>query len=223
MRKWIFICIIVVVFIFGNFVLYKSADRKLKDVKKHRHNVGQILTKVEDVEPTVDYTAERDRPTHKHAETDAARIMSLPETTENGKKVTGNFDFKYKIGILVIACNRPSVSRCLDQIFKIRPKSVQMPVIVSQDCGHSETEAVIKSYGDKLTLFKQPDLSDVPGVPSHMSHFMGYYKISRHYKFALDKAFRDPKIDSVIVIEDDLNIGNFLSFQTVNSFCLEMY
>eukprot|EP00795_Rhopilema_esculentum_P013361 gene13361-4214_t len=116
-------------------------------------------------------------------------------------------EFKYRTAILVIACNRPSVRQCLDQIFRHKPKHVDMPVIVSQDCGDVQTENVIKSYGQKLKLVKQPDFSDVVGVPGHMRHFMGYYKISRHYKFALKQAFKEPSIDSVIIIEDDLDIA----------------
>ncbi len=130
----------------------------------------------------------------------------IAEKTES----KGEQEFKYNTAVLVIACNRPTVSRCLDQIFKYKPKSIDIPVVVSQDCGHKETEDVIKSYGNKLTLHKQPDLSDVKDVPDNMGHFMGYYKISRHYKFALTQAFENKKIDSVIIIEDDLDIGKYV-------------
>lgn len=36
------------------------------------------------------------------------------------------------IPILVFACNRPSVSRCLDKLIEYRPNSDQFPIIVSQ-------------------------------------------------------------------------------------------
>lgn len=36
------------------------------------------------------------------------------------------------IPILVFACNRPSVGRCLDKLIEYRPNSDQFPIIVSQ-------------------------------------------------------------------------------------------
>lgn len=56
------------------------------------------------------------------------------------------------IAVLVFVCNRPTVKRNLDQLFKYRPSAAKFPIIVSQDCGsHPATTSVIKSYGDKLT------------------------------------------------------------------------
>lgn len=111
------------------------------------------------------------------------------------------------MAILVISCNRPSVKRCLDGIFKYKPDNVDIPVIVSQDCGDQPTAEVIQSYGNKVTHIKQPDLGDVKNVPSHMRRFMGYYKISRHYKWALSQVFSKQNIDSVVIVEDDLDIA----------------
>jgi len=201
--------------VLGNFVLYNSYERNVKPVKSNWPNtVDTPVHYIEEVTPAIAYTLGREntkgKPNGKHAGEEFAVATPLPKSINHveGKGVaTENNNFKYKIAVLIIACNRPSVSRCLDQIFKFRPENVEIPVIVSQDCGHAETETVIQSYGDKLTLVKQPELSSVPGVPGHMQHFMGYYKISRHYKFALQQAFKDPKIDSVIIVEDDLNIA----------------
>ena len=202
----------------GNFVLYNSYDRNVKPVKSNWPNT---------VDTSVDYTEEvtraiantlgrentKEKPDDKQTKEELVVATPLEKSINHARSTTvatANKNVKYKIAVLVIACNRPSVSRCLDQIFKFKPENFEIPVIVSQDCGHAETETVIKSYGDKLTLVKQPELSSVPGVPGHMQHFMGYYKISRHYKFALQQAFKDPKVDSVIIVEDDLNIGNVL-------------
>ena len=227
MRKWVFIGIIVVVFISGNYVLYKSFNGEGKPRRRDKpSNSVQPLNEIEEVGPTVDLTSERERmeeerATDKRIEKEVLStkmvIRTLANVVSNNKRAAiTSSKFNYKIGILVIACNRPSVSRCLDQIFELKPQNIDIPVVVSQDCGHAETESVIKSYGNKLTLYKQPDLSDVKGVPDHMQHFMGYYKISRHYKFALQQAFKDPKVDSVIVIEDDLTLGNMLTNYIAN-------
>lgn len=109
--------------------------------------------------------------------------------------------------VLVIACNRPTVKRCLDLLLQYRPSAKQFPIIVSQDCGDEPTANVIRSYGSKVTFIQQPDLSDVQGVPSKMRSMMGYYKISRHYKWALGQAFDTMGYDTVLIVEDDLDIG----------------
>jgi len=109
------------------------------------------------------------------------------------------------IPVLVIACNRVTVRRCLDKLLQHRPSAELFPIIVSQDCGHADTAEVIRSYGDKVTHLKQPDLSDIPVRPEHKK-FQGYYKISRHYRWALNQVFRTLSHSSVVIVEDDLEV-----------------
>ena len=111
------------------------------------------------------------------------------------------------MAVLMIACNRVEVSRSLDLVLKYKPSNVEIPVVVSQDCGHEATAQVIKGYGNKVTHIRQPELGDVPGVPANLRRFMTYHKISRHYKWALTEVFKNPNVDSVVIVEDDLEIG----------------
>jgi len=55
------------------------------------------------------------------------------------------------IAVLVFACNRVTVNKCIDQLLKYRPSREQFPIIVSQDCGHRPTADVIELYGDEIT------------------------------------------------------------------------
>lgn len=110
------------------------------------------------------------------------------------------------IGVLVIACSRTSVKRNLDQLLRYRPSAKQFPIIVSQDCGHEPTTKIIQSYGNNLTLIQQPDLSDIP-LKGKKKKFKGYYKIARHYGWALKQMFHDFHFDTIIVVEDDLDIS----------------
>lgn len=110
------------------------------------------------------------------------------------------------IPILVIACNRVSVRRCLDKLLQHRPSAELHPIIVSQDCGHAETAEVIRSYGNQVTHLKQPDLSDIAVQPQHKK-FQGYYKISRHYHWALNQVFKTLSHSSVVIVEDDLEVA----------------
>ena len=232
MRKWTIIFTLGAVFVIGNLLLLRnwsrsgSSDGKTRPTEKGPallseigmtenreqgiHRPDRIPEDSKDLSPVE--TGKKSGTKPIKGPENRVVFGQQPQQSKAPELININVkpqkEYKYKIAILVIACNRPSVSRCLDNIFKFKPKGFDLPVIVSQDCGHTETENVIKSYGDKLTLIKQPDLSDVKGVPDHMRHYMGYYKISRHFKFALTQAFKDPKIDSVIIVEDDLNIGN---------------
>nr|XP_061808957.1 alpha-1,3-mannosyl-glycoprotein 2-beta-N-acetylglucosaminyltransferase b isoform X3 [Nerophis lumbriciformis] len=110
------------------------------------------------------------------------------------------------IPILVIACDRVTVKRSLDRLIQYRPSQELYPIIVSQDCGHAETAGVIGSYGDRVTHIKQPDLSDIRVRPEHRK-FQGYYKIARHYRWALNQVFKTFSQSTVVIVEDDLEVA----------------
>ncbi|XP_030053328.1 alpha-1,3-mannosyl-glycoprotein 2-beta-N-acetylglucosaminyltransferase [Microcaecilia unicolor] len=110
------------------------------------------------------------------------------------------------IPVLVIACDRSTVRRCLDKLIQYRPSKERFPIVVSQDCGHQETAQVIASYGSEVVHIKQPNLNEIPVPPDHRK-FQGYYKISRHYHWALGQVFRVLKYRAAIVVEDDLEVA----------------
>ncbi|XP_046402951.1 alpha-1,3-mannosyl-glycoprotein 2-beta-N-acetylglucosaminyltransferase-like isoform X1 [Ischnura elegans] len=110
------------------------------------------------------------------------------------------------IAILVFACNRVTVRRCLDGLIRYRPSPDKFPIVVTQDCDHKATSDVIDSYGDQLTHIRQPDQSDIP-VPTKEKKFKGYFKIARHYGWALNYTFYELGYDTVIIVEDDLEVS----------------
>lgn len=137
--------------------------------------------------------------------------LRVPEVLDLSVKRRRLIDFYFcsqetTIAVLVFACNRVTIKRNLDQLLKYRPLHLEhnFPIIVSQDCGHEPTRKVIQSYGDKLKLITQPDQSDFP-LQGKEKKFKGYYKIARHYGWALNKTFAD--YDTVIIVEDDLDIS----------------
>lgn len=116
----------------------------------------------------------------------------------------------YVIGIVVISCNRPlAIQRSLNGMLKYRPSSKQFPIVVSQDCGDVKTAQAISKFGNTVRHIRQPDLSE-PDVPANMKQFAGYYKIARHFKWALTQMFEKMGYNTVLIVEDDLDIGNFL-------------
>lgn len=128
----------------------------------------------------------------------ASTVKALPPKTHlaNGQPV---------IPVVVFACNRVSISKCLDNLIKYRPNTDQFPIIVSQDCGDDATRNVIMSYDQQVSLIQQPDQSDI-FVPPKEKKFKGYYKIARHYGWALNTTFAKG-YEYVIIVEDDLNVA----------------
>lgn len=110
------------------------------------------------------------------------------------------------IPVLLFACNRVTVNKALDLLLAYRPDKEQFPIVVSQDCGHQETAEVIKTYGDQIVSIQQPDLSE-PQVPAKEAKFKGYFKIARHYGWALNQVFKVFNHDQVIIVEDDLEVA----------------
>ncbi|XP_033337392.2 alpha-1,3-mannosyl-glycoprotein 2-beta-N-acetylglucosaminyltransferase [Megalopta genalis] len=110
------------------------------------------------------------------------------------------------IAVLVFSCNRITVQRCLDQLIKYRPSIKQFPIIVSEDCQHHQTAEVIARYGDQIMHIQQPDQSDIE-VPPKEKKFKGYFKIARHYGWALNHVFFQLRYNTVIIVEDDLDIA----------------
>ncbi|XP_057656083.1 alpha-1,3-mannosyl-glycoprotein 2-beta-N-acetylglucosaminyltransferase [Diorhabda carinulata] len=111
-----------------------------------------------------------------------------------------------KIPVLVFACNRITVTRCLDSLIQYRPDPDQFPIIVSQDCDHEETKTAIQKYGNQVSLIQQPDQSDIQ-VPPKEKKFKGYFKIARHYGWALNQMFFNFNFSTVIIVEDDLDVA----------------
>jgi len=110
------------------------------------------------------------------------------------------------IPILVFSCNRVTVNRALDLLLTYRPSKAQFPIIVTQDCGHKETREVIEGYGDQIIFIQQPDLSE-PDVPPKEKKFRGYFKIARHYGWALNQTLTEMAYEQVVIVEDDLEIS----------------
>ncbi|XP_026155542.1 alpha-1,3-mannosyl-glycoprotein 2-beta-N-acetylglucosaminyltransferase b [Mastacembelus armatus] len=150
------------------------------------------------------------KPVHSVApdsELEQNHIIEIKEEIVGHNKLGSSFDSpEVIIPILVIACDRVTVKRSLDKLIQYRPSPELYPIIVSQDCGHTETAHVIGLYGDQVTHINQPDLSDIRVRPEHRK-FQGYYKISRHYHWALNQVFNTFSHSAVVIVEDDLEVA----------------
>eukprot|EP01137_Pigoraptor_chileana_P009221 Opistho-2@57150 len=138
--------------------------------------------------------------------------VAEPHTKDDDASAPARKEWERAIPILVISCNRVEITRCLDTLLRYRP-SDKFPIIVSQDCGDPSTANVIRDkYGTSVIHLQQPDLSNIRPAPN-LFNFVGYYKISRHYKWALTQVLDVLYYDSVIIVEDDLDISpDFFSY-----------
>ncbi|CAN9504194.1 unnamed protein product [Ophioblennius macclurei] len=137
---------------------------------------------------------------------DQHQAAETKEDITNGKATVSGPSPEVVIPILVIACDRVTVKRSLDRLIQFRPSPELHPIIVSQDCGHADTARVIGSYGEQVTHIRQPDLSDIRVRPEHRK-FQGYYKIARHYRWALNQVFNTFSHSTVVIVEDDLEVA----------------
>ncbi|XP_066909814.1 alpha-1,3-mannosyl-glycoprotein 2-beta-N-acetylglucosaminyltransferase [Halyomorpha halys] len=110
------------------------------------------------------------------------------------------------VAVLVFACNRPTVTRCLEQLIRYRPSPSQFPIIVSQDCEHEGTAQAISAFSSQVFHIKQPDQREI-FVPPKEKKFKGYFKIARHYGWALNQTFNVYNFTTAIIIEDDLDVS----------------
>ena len=128
------------------------------------------------------------------------------EPKPRGDDLEEEIPTKPVIPVLLFACNRVTVNKALDLLLVYRTDKEQFPIIVSQDCGHKETAEVIRGYGDQIISIQQPDLAP-PDVPPKEKKFTGYFKIARHYGWALNQTFNVMGYDQVIIVEDDLEVS----------------
>lgn len=157
-----------------------------------------------DVQHTTQKPVQTEAPESK-SEQDQA-IEAKENDDDNNNLATTVASPEVVIPILVIACDRVTVKRSLDRLIQYRPSPQLHPIIVSQDCGHADTARVIASYGDQVTHISQPDLSDIRVRPEHRK-FQGYYKIARHYRWALNQVFNTLSQSTVVIVEDDLEVS----------------
>ncbi|KRZ59687.1 Alpha-1,3-mannosyl-glycoprotein 2-beta-N-acetylglucosaminyltransferase [Trichinella nativa] len=137
----------------------------------------------------------------------AASLNHFKQSDENVNNLSVNFTIipLQQIAVLVIACNRPNaVKNLLQQLLKFRPCPTRYPIIVSQDCNDKATEKEIQAFHPQILHIKTNFKEE---VQSSQVDFIGYYKISRHYKWALRKVFDVLQYDNVIILEDDLSIA----------------
>ncbi|PON89904.1 Glycosyl transferase [Trema orientale] len=114
--------------------------------------------------------------------------------------------------VVVMACNRADyLERTIKSILKYQTSvASKYPLFVSQDGSDPNVRSKALSY-DQLTYMQHLDYERVQ--PERPGELIAYYKIARHYKWALDELFYKHNFSRVIILEDDMEIApDFFSY-----------
>lgn len=108
--------------------------------------------------------------------------------------------------VVIMACNRADyLERTIELILKYHGSvASKFPVFVSQDGSNSDVRTKALSY-KQLTYMQHLDYE--PVHTERPGELIAYYKIARHYKWALDQLFYKYNFNRVIILEDDMDIS----------------
>lgn len=108
--------------------------------------------------------------------------------------------------VLMICYNRAQyLQKALDKVIATRPHDDLFPIFVSQDGEIEDVTDVIEQYRSKVKHFKHDN--SVPVQTTRPKENPSYFKISRHYGWAIDKVFEMKHIERVIILEEDLEVS----------------
>ncbi|XP_034184967.1 alpha-1,3-mannosyl-glycoprotein 2-beta-N-acetylglucosaminyltransferase [Osmia lignaria lignaria] len=193
-------------------ILNQELLQDIKEDKQRKKKLDTVNTNPNEKQKDANYNSEKVSPEKEEKEEGNVDKNAQPLYTEPNE-ISRNVPTKGKlpngspiIAVLVFSCNRVTVKRCLDQLIKYRPSVEQFPIIVSEDCQHRQTAEIINRYGNQIMHIQQPDQSDIE-VPPKEKKFKGYFKIARHYGWALNYVFFQLGYDTVIIVEDDLDVA----------------
>ncbi|KAI5679590.1 hypothetical protein M9H77_00817 [Catharanthus roseus] len=108
--------------------------------------------------------------------------------------------------VVVMACNRADyLERTIKSILKYQSSvASKFPLFVSQDGSDPNVKNKALGY-DQLTYMQHIDYA--PVETERPGELIAYYKIARHYKWALDQLFYKHNFMRVIILEDDMEIA----------------
>ncbi|XP_058004554.1 alpha-1,3-mannosyl-glycoprotein 2-beta-N-acetylglucosaminyltransferase isoform X2 [Hevea brasiliensis] len=108
--------------------------------------------------------------------------------------------------VVIMACNRADyLERTIKSVLKYQSSiASRYPLFVSQDGSNPDVRSKALSY-DQLMYMQH--LDSEPVQTERPGELIAYYKIARHYKWALDQLFYKHKFSRVIILEDDMEIA----------------
>ena len=143
------------------------------------------------------------------------RASTLIASKERAVEQAKPKEFDYDTVLLIICSNRPEyLRRSLQKVIDYHPRR-NYPIFISEDGFHPEVRSVIE---EALRRWN----ATAPQIPllhvHHKNHYLpaenGYFKLARHFKFALDALFHEHTsyglralVQRVLILEEDLEIA----------------
>ncbi|XP_060168736.1 alpha-1,3-mannosyl-glycoprotein 2-beta-N-acetylglucosaminyltransferase isoform X2 [Lycium barbarum] len=141
----------------------------------------------------------------KRQDQECRQLRALVQDLESKgiKKLIGNMPVA---AVVVMACNRADyLERTIKSILKYQTSvASKYPLFISQDGSNPDVRKLALSY-DQLTYMQHLDFE--PVHTERPGELIAYYKIARHYKWALDQLFHKHNFSRVIILEDDMEIA----------------
>ncbi|RCN48517.1 GNT-I family protein [Ancylostoma caninum] len=128
------------------------------------------------------------------------------------------------IPVVVFACSRAAaVSGIVKKLISLRPSKDLFPIIVSQDCDNIPVQRAVAEFRDQVVYIKHKSAQqDNVVVPKAHKKYAAYYYIARHYKLALNHVFNVLNHNTVILLEDDLDIAtDFFEYFSATRYLLD--
>ncbi|CAO2813891.1 unnamed protein product [Amaranthus hypochondriacus] len=143
----------------------------------------------------------------KRRDEETAQLRGLVQDLES--KGLQRFTDKSEVqvaAVVVMACNRADyLERTIKSILKYHGSvSSKYPLFISQDGSNSNVKNKALSY-NQITYMQHLDYEAVR--TERPGELIAYYKIARHYKWALDKLFYKHNFSKVVILEDDMEIA----------------
>ncbi|CAD5234207.1 unnamed protein product [Bursaphelenchus xylophilus] len=152
---------------------------------------------------------------NKDLEDVRGKLEMLEKSRPNEVHKEGRGPWNKPIAVLIFTCNRADAVKVLiDKLQKARTSPEQFHLIVSQDCDDVSVKKAVEEFGSNVTYVKHtsPKQAHIK-IPENQRRYRTYFYIARHYKLGLDYVFNERNYDSVIIVEDDLDISpDFFSY-----------
>ncbi|KAK6728304.1 hypothetical protein RB195_005754 [Necator americanus] len=148
----------------------------------------------------------------------------LPPRDRDSQLPSRHSPWPEPIPVLVFACNRPAaVSGIIRKLITLRPSKDLFPIIVSQDCDNVPVQRSIAEFRNQVVYLKHKSAQqDNVHVPPAHKKYVTYYYIARHYKLALNHVFGVLDYNTVILLEDDLDISDdFFEYFSATRYLLD--
>ncbi|XP_020581967.1 alpha-1,3-mannosyl-glycoprotein 2-beta-N-acetylglucosaminyltransferase [Phalaenopsis equestris] len=144
---------------------------------------------------------------NRRYEEESAQLKTLVRDLEKKsfQRISGKFEVPVA-AVVIMACNRPDyLERTISSVLKYQSAvTSKFPLFVSQDGTNPDVKKTALSYS-QITYMQHLDFE--PVHTERPGELIAYYKIARHYKWALDELFLKHNFDRVIILEDDMEIA----------------